>query len=92
MCKLMDNLEDRLTYSKLYILCEKIVQAIMPKRKDEFINFVQNEIDDIMDAKNWGQLINEFYNPNNIFSDQYPVTDYTSEAQDMFSSASENSK
>ena len=92
MCKLMDNLEDRLTYSKLYILCEKIVQAIMPKRKDEFINFVQNEIDDIMDAKNWGQLINEFYNPNNTFSDQYPVTDYTSEAQDMFSSASENSK
>lgn len=66
MTKLRSNLADRLNYSKIFILCQKLTLLIMPHPTEEIVTYLQNEIDEMMDDKNWGGLVKELYNPSNL--------------------------
>lgn len=47
----------------MFILCQKLTLIIMPNATTEIVSYMEGEINEMMDEKNWGELITELYNP-----------------------------
>lgn len=88
LTRLRKNLFNRINYTKLLIISNKLTILIMPPAKNDVTTYLKHEIDEALSDKNWGGLIRELYGSLEGFTDNRTLSELTSEAPDYNSSSS----